>query len=63
MSQKLDRLEREAWSAWEWSQKPAQEAVVSTRGDEHNTKKPVKDQVGDPRFLEQIHECVASRAT
>jgi len=32
---KLDRIEREAWSAWERSQKPAQSAVVTGDGVGH----------------------------
>lgn len=31
--QKLDRVEREAWAAWERSQDPAQQSVVCTYGD------------------------------
>jgi hypothetical protein len=59
---KLSRLEREAWTAWERSQKPAQTAVVSTDGrSDQKTQKTVKDQIGDPRFLAEIHKCVASR--
>jgi hypothetical protein len=59
--QKLDRLEREAWSAWERSQKPSQEAVVSTDGTTQKTLKRVAEQTGDVRFLGQIHKCIASR--
>ena len=59
--QKLDRLEREAWDAWERSKKPSQSAVMTTDGHDQRTQKTVKDQVGDPRFLEQVHKCIASR--
>jgi len=30
---KLDRIEREAWSAWDQSKKPAQSAVVTGEGN------------------------------
>lgn len=60
---KLDRLEREAWLAWERSQKPAQAAVMSTDGDRQRTQKTVKEQTGDPRYLDIIHKCnIARRA-
>jgi predicted transcriptional regulator len=58
---KLDRLEREAWAAWERSQKPAQEALISTNGSDQKTVKKVAEQTGDPRFLEQVHKCILSR--
>ena len=50
---KLDRIEREAWEAWRRSQKPSQTAVMSTDGSDQKTQTTVRDQVGDPRFLEQ----------
>lgn len=56
---KLDRLEREAWAAWERSQKPAESEVIS--GD--RTSKSLRNQVGDPRYLEQIGKCIAQRRT
>jgi hypothetical protein len=58
---KLDRLEVEAWTAWQRSQKPAQEATISTDGNSQRTVKKVAEQTGDPRFLEQISKCIASR--
>jgi predicted transcriptional regulator len=59
--QKLDRLEREAWEAWERSQKPVQETLFNTNGSEQKSVKKLGEQTGDPRFLEQIHKCIASR--
>ena len=59
--QKLDRLEREAWAAWERSQKPTQQARIKGNNSEQNAERIVKNQVGDPRFLEQIHKCIAAR--
>jgi len=58
---KLDRLEVEAWNAWQRSQKPAQEATISTDGSTQKTVKKVAEQTGDPRFLDQISKCIASR--
>ncbi len=59
--QKLHRLEREAWAAWERSQKPAQSAVIQGEEPSQAMRKTIKNQHGDPRFLEQIHKCIASR--
>lgn len=58
---KLNRVEKEAWAAWERSQNPAQAAVVSTDGSEQRTQKTVKEQIGDPRYLDQILKCITSR--
>ena len=59
--QKIDRIEREAWAAWERSKLPSQAAT--TTGDEHDrkTRRHVRNQYGDPRFLEQVNKCIASR--
>lgn len=59
--QKLDRLEREAWAAWERSQKPSQSAEFKDDALNTPTKKRVKNQNGDPRFLVVVHQCIASR--
>ncbi len=63
--QKLDRLEREAWAAWERSQKPAQSAVISGDAASANantkTRRATKQQHGDARFLEVVHKCIAQR--
>lgn len=58
---KLDALELEAWKAWQRSQKPSQEAVITSDGTTQKTQKKVAEQFGDPRFLEQISKCIASR--
>jgi len=58
---KLDALELEAWKAWQRSQKPSQEAVVTSDGTTQKTQKRVAEQVGDVRFLEQISKCIAAR--
>ena len=59
--QKLDQLEREAWAAWERSQKPSQQARVKGGKLEQDAERVVKNQIGDPRFLDQVHKCIASR--
>lgn len=59
--QKLHRLEREAWAAWERSQKPAQSAEFKENSSTTPSKKRVKNQNGDPRFLVVVHQCIASR--
>jgi hypothetical protein len=61
--QKLKMLERESWDAWKRSQKPAQSATVTGEGTGNNTRKNIKNQVGDPRFLDQINRCIAQRRT
>jgi hypothetical protein len=59
--QKLEYIEREAWSAWDRSQKPAQSAVISGEGQGKQTRKSLKQQIGDPRFLDQVNKCIAQR--
>jgi len=58
---KIDLVEREAWAAWFRSQKPAQSAVVTGDGTGKQTRKSMKNQTGDPRFLDQINKCIAQR--
>jgi hypothetical protein len=59
--QKIDRIEREAWAAWERSQKPAQSAHISDDPNHRQTKRHVRNQYGDPRFLELVNRCIAGR--
>ena len=61
--QKLDLIEREAWAAWQRSQKPAQSAVVtgSAPGPGQQSRKTMKNQYGDPRFLQQVNQCISQR--
>jgi len=58
---KLDYMEKEAWSAWERSQKPAQSATVTGEGNGQQTRKSMKNQTGDPRFLDQVSKCISHR--
>ncbi|WP_197530578.1 helix-turn-helix domain-containing protein [Bythopirellula polymerisocia] len=59
--QKIDRIEREAWGAWERSKKPSQTAITTDETHQRKTRRHVKNQYGDPRFLEQVNKCIASR--
>jgi hypothetical protein len=58
---KIDRIEREAWAAWERSQKPAQSAHISDETNQRRTRRHVRNQYGDPRFLELVNRCIAAR--
>lgn len=59
---KVDHLENEAWEAWGRSQKPQQSADIA--GDqERPTRKRVRNQYGDPRFLAIVNQCLLSRRT
>jgi hypothetical protein len=59
--QKIDRIEREAWAAWERSQQPTQSAVVTGEDMSKRTRKSVQQKYGDPRFLDIVHKCIAQR--
>jgi Putative ATPase subunit of terminase (gpP-like) len=59
--EKLNLIEKEAWAAWQRSQKPAQSAVVTGEGIEQRARKTLKNQVGDPRFLDQVNKAIAQR--
>jgi hypothetical protein len=59
--QKLDLIEKEAWGAWQRSQKPAQSAVVTGEGHDQKARKSMKHQYGDPRFLQLISHCIGQR--
>jgi len=59
--QKLDLIEREAWGAWERSQKPAQSAVVTGEGQAQRARKSMQHQYGDPRFLQLINQSIGQR--
>lgn len=59
--QKLDFIEREAWGAWERSQKPAQSATVTGEGHGQQTRKSMKNQIGDPRYMDLVSKCISHR--
>ena len=58
---KIDRIEREAWAAWERSQKPVQPATTSNDPKQRKPRRQMRNPYGDPRFLELVNKCVASR--
>jgi len=58
---RLQRLEREAWSAWERSQQPSQTAVVDGQVGAQRAKRTVKHQHGDARFLDVVLRCIEAR--
>jgi hypothetical protein len=59
--QTVDYLQREGFAAWERSQKPSQSATMTGEGNGQQTRKSVKNQVGDPRFLDLVSKCIAHR--
>ncbi len=59
--QKLDLVEREAWAAWERSQQVQESTRVTQDGSGKRAQKTVEHPVGDPRYLEQVHKCIAAR--
>lgn len=61
--QKIDRVEREAWAAWARSQQPAQSAQINDETPQRKTRRHVRNQYGDPRFLEQVNKCIGMRCT
>ena len=59
---RLDLLERQAWQAWQRSQQPLEETRVQTdSSNKKRAEKSVKQVHGDPRYLEVILKCSASR--
>src|SRR5262245_24381236 len=57
----VQRLEREAWAAWERSQQPSQTAVVDGQAGAQRAKRTVKHQHGDSRFLDIVLRCSEAR--
>jgi hypothetical protein len=58
---RIDYVHAEAAEAWEKSKKPAQSAVDTGDGADQKTRKTMKNQHGDPRFLVVILKCTADR--
>lgn len=63
---KLDRLERECWTAWKESQKPQTKTYDKSRSgdekqnyDEHGNEEI--SNVGDYRFLSGVYNCISKR--
>ena len=58
---RIQRMEREAWAAWERSQQPSQTAVVDGQAGAQRAKRTVKHQHGDARFLDIVLRCSEAR--
>lgn len=62
--ERVDRLEREYWQAWEASQEDAETITKKAKGDGQEDKEVTlqkKGQAGDPRFLAGIQWCIERR--
>jgi hypothetical protein len=61
--ERIARIEREAWAAYERSQQPVQIATVDGQAgsSSQKAKRTVRHQYGDPRFLEVILHCGEAR--
>lgn len=58
---RLDKVEAEAWSAWERSQRDAETETVTTTKDTTISVNKREGQTGDPRFLDVVNKCIAQR--
>jgi predicted transcriptional regulator len=58
---KIDRVEREAWDAWDRSQKPVQSAVVTDDAGRQRSTKSLRNQHGDAKYLDVVLKCVQQR--
>ena len=59
--QKLALIEQEAWQAWERSQQPQQSADLPGDTTVRPSKRRIRNQYGDPRFLALVNQCIATR--
>lgn len=59
---KLDRVESEAWEAWERSKKPGSTATISEgENNKKQSRRTIKQKDGDPRFLQIVGACIVQR--
>jgi predicted transcriptional regulator len=58
---KYQVLEREAWNGWQRSQEPAETSRIVQGEQGRKAEKTVRQQVGDPRFLELVHRAITGR--
>lgn len=62
---RIDKLEREAWDAWEDSKQARKRVTATSKGgkgfDTDNARVVTENQSGDPRFLNQIERCIKLR--
>ena len=66
--ERVDKLEREYWQAWEESKKDAETITKKGKGIDESGKPNLNDftaqrkgQTGDPRFLAGIERCIERR--
>lgn len=62
--QRVDKIEREAWEAWERSKQPREVTITEASEGTHPGRKATmrkEGQAGDPRFLVEIGKCVDRR--
>lgn len=62
--QRIDKIERECWEAYERSKQPREVTVTEATEGAHPGRKATlrkEGQVGDPRFLTEIGKCVDRR--
>jgi hypothetical protein len=59
--EKLDLVEREAWAAWQRSQSPRGDAVVTENQKGQSTRKSLRHQHGYARFLDIVSKCISQR--
>lgn len=59
--EKLDILEREYWKAWERSQHDAVSTSAGISGGKKTQLTKTEAQVGDPRFLDGVQNCIKQR--
>ena len=58
---KLDRVEMEAWLAWERSKQPSSTATISESENKKQSRRTVKQKEGDPRWLQIVQNCITQR--
>lgn len=57
---KLDLLAHEGWRGWERSQEPVESTRISQDAEGRKVEKTIRQQQGDPRYLELIYRCIAA---
>lgn len=58
---RLDKVEAEAWGAWQRSQQDAETDTTTTFNGQTTTTFKREGQTGDPRFLEVVSKCIMQR--
>jgi hypothetical protein len=58
---RIDRVEREAWAAWERSQKPAKATIETSSDEKSETREESREQYGDPQLLNTALKAIEHR--